>query len=82
MKNMVDKNYKYFKDNLKDLLSKYGGEFLVIQNEEVIFHNVDMNIVVNYAEKLEAGTYIIQKCEDEHAQFYNTFHSWVRYEAK
>ena len=71
-----------FKDNLKDLLSKYGGEFLVIQNEEIVFHNIDMNIIVAYVEKLEPGSYIIQKCEDEQTQFYNTFHSWVRYDTK
>jgi len=78
MEDKIDKNYKYFKDNLKALLSKHNGEYLVIQDEKVVFHNTDMNLIVAYVETLEAGSYIIQKCESEEAQFYNTFHSWVR----
>lgn len=81
MENKVDKNYKYFKENLTDLLANYNGEFLVIQDEKVVFHNADMNQIVIYVEKLDAGSYIIQKCKPEETQQYHTFHNWVRYES-
>lgn len=35
--NEVDRNYKWFKANLKELLKKYKGQYIVIANQEVIF---------------------------------------------
>ena len=74
----LEKNYNFFKNNLDTLLKKYNGDFLVIQNEKILFNSRDMNLIAEFVKTLESGTYIIQRCESVETQFY-TFHSWVDY---
>lgn len=61
----LNMNYKYFKSNKKELLKKFPEEYVVIVNEKVVFHSKDRETAIAYVKTLEAGTYILQKCETE-----------------
>lgn len=69
-----NKNYIFFKKEKEKLKKKYPKEFIIIYNEEVVFHDKDLNKVIEYARDLEAGKYIIQSCENDNAniQTFNT----------
>lgn len=57
-----NKNSDYFKKEKNKLKEKYPKEFIVIQNENVKYHNKDFDKIIEFVRQLEAGTYIIQKC--------------------
>lgn len=63
--NSVDKNYEFYQKNLKKLKKLYLNEFLVIQDEKVIFHDSNFDDVLKFAATMQAGTYIIQQCDDK-----------------
>ncbi|CDF11579.1 putative uncharacterized protein [Mycoplasma sp. CAG:776] len=73
--NEVDRNYKWFKANLKELLKKYKGQYIVIANQEVIFASKEEQKAITYASELEMGTFIIQKCEKEDQNSIQVFHT-------
>jgi len=77
--NNEDKNYKYFKKEEKNLKEKYSNDFIVIYNEEVVFHDKDLNRVIEFARSLEAGKYIIQRCETNESDNVQTFHTRVTF---
>ena len=74
-----DKNYKYFKKEEKNLKREYSQEFVVIYEEKVVFHDKDLDKVIEYARGLEAGKYIIQRCETNEANNVQTFHTRVTF---
>lgn len=74
-----NKNYLYFKKEEKNLSKKYPNEFILISNEEVVFHNMDLNKIMEFARELEAGTYIIQRCEYNETNNIQTFHTRVTF---
>ena len=74
-----EKNYQYFKNEEKNLKQKYSNEFLVIYDEKVVFHDKDLDKVIEYARGLEAGKYIIQRCETNEANNVQTFHTRVTF---
>ena len=77
--NNIDKNYKYFKENLTKLKKLYPKEYVIICEEKVIFHNKDFNKVIALAKELEAGKFIIQKCETNEANNIQKFHTRVSF---
>lgn len=74
-----NKNYLFFKKEIKKLSKEYPNEFIVISNESVLFHNLDLNEIMNFVRELEAGTYIIQKCEIDSTNSVQTFHTRVTF---
>ncbi len=74
-----DKNYKYFKKEEENLKREYSQEFVVIYEENVVFHDKDLDKVIEYARGLEAGKYIIQRCETNEANNVQTFHTRVTF---
>lgn len=74
-----DKNYIFFKKEEEKLKKQYSNEFIVIKEEKVVFHNVDLNKVIDFARELEAGTYIIQRCETNEANNIQMFHTRVTF---
>ena len=78
--NRLDENYKYFEDNYKKLSSLYSGLYIIITNGEVILSDKDINVIVEYAKKLEAGTYIIQKCEKNPQKNIQMYHTRVSFQ--
>lgn len=78
-KNNSDKNYKYFLENKQELCKKYLNKFLIIKEEKVFGAYETFEEALNAAKNIEAGTYIIQRCEkDEEIQI---FHTRVRFNA-
>ena len=74
-----DKNYIFFKKEEEKLKKQYSNEFIVIMEEKVVFHDVDLNKVIDFARELEAGTYIIQRCETNEANNIQMFHTRVTF---
>jgi len=78
-KNSSDKNYDFYLNNKKELCENYLGKFLIIKDEQVFGAYETFSEALNVAKNIEAGTYIIQKCErDEEIQI---FHTRVRFNA-
>lgn len=76
-KNNSDKNYEYFSKNKNELCKKYLNMFLIIKEEKVFGAYETFEEALNAAKNIEAGTYIIQRCEkDEEIQI---FHTRVRF---
>lgn len=70
-------NYQYYLDNKEELCKKYLNKYIVIKNEEVIGAFDTMEEAVDNVKDIEAGTYIIQRCENnENVQI---FHTRVRF---
>lgn len=74
-----DKNYKYFKKEEAYLNKKYAKEFVVIYDEKVVCHNKDLNQIIEFVRQLEAGKYIIQRCEANMANNVQMFHTRVTF---
>ena len=75
--NNLDKNYDFFLNNKKELCKKYLNKFLIIKDEEVFGAYETFEDALDAAKNIEAGTYIIQKCEkNEEIQI---FHTRVRF---
>lgn len=73
------KNYSYFKKEEENLKKKYVNEFIIIYNEAVVFHNKDLNKVIDYVRHLKAGKYIIQKCEIDESSNIQKFYTRVTF---
>ena len=74
-----NKNYCYFKKEENNLKKEYDNEYLVIYNKSVIFHNIDINKVIEFARHLKAGKYIIQKCELDESSNIQKFYTRVTF---
>jgi len=74
---MLDKEYKYYKQNQKAFLGKYKSKVLVIKDEKIV--GVYEDEVTAYKESIsqyKLGTFLIQKCIPD-AETIQTFHSNV-----
>lgn len=76
---MLEREFKYFKDNHARLLEEYPNKYLVIQEDKVLFAEDSMESAIEKAveAKLEAGTYMVQLCSEGDSAFTQTFHSRV-----
>ena len=69
----TDKNYQYFLDNKDELCQKYTDQFVIIENERIYKVCSSFEEALENVKELKAGTYIIQKCEeDEEKQIFHT----------
>lgn len=75
---MLEKEFKYFRDNQKELFAKYPNRFLVIRNESVVGDFDSFEEALAYATPLyDVGTFLIQKCTAGAESYTQTFHSRV-----
>lgn len=78
MESSQDKNYEYYISNKKELCKKYLNKYLIIKDESVVGAYETFEEALKEAKNIEAGTYIIQKCEkDEEVQI---FHTRIRFD--
>jgi len=77
--NNVEKNYNYFKENQQKLTRKFPNQYIIIVNEEVVFNSNDKNKAIEYVKELEAGTYILQKCDTNENNSIQMFHTRVSF---
>lgn len=82
----IKRNFKYYQENKNDLCKKYLNQYLIIKDEFIYGVYQNMEDAIKDAKKLEAGTYILQKCEEqEDIQFFQTrvrFNEWLHLHAK
>ena len=66
---MLERCYDYFNSNIKELLLKYEGEYIVIKDEKVIGHYESFEKAYSQTCKNEEiGTFIIQHCVVENPE--------------
>ncbi|MDR3257685.1 MAG: DUF5678 domain-containing protein [Mycoplasmataceae bacterium] len=62
----MNENYKYFKENLQQLLKEYYGKYLVIVDKKVVLSFDTFDLAYKGAFSKYKGTnFIIQKCVNE-----------------
>lgn len=77
--NSVEKNYSYFKENHQELTKKFPNQYVVIVNEKVVFNSKEKDKAIEYVKELEAGTYILQKCDTNKENSIQMFHTRVSF---
>ena len=78
MKINMKKDFQYYLDHQAALVKKYGGQFVVIKNQEVIgSYDSELKAVQETAKTHTLGTFIVQKCEPGEDSHTNVFHSRV-----
>ena len=70
----ADENYDWFKDNLNELVKNYDGQYLVIQNQNIIaaYPSFD-EAFVKTSETEIPNTFIIQLCSLDKEKTGQTF---------
>lgn len=69
---------QFFKQNQKELLSKYEGKFLVIKDQKVVgVYDSEIEAYTQTQNNFELGTFLIQQCLPGEDSFSQTFHSRV-----
>ncbi len=76
---MLEKEFKYFKDNQTALYAEYPDKYIVIKDERVLFSDDTFEKALSKAVegKLEVGTFIVQLCSVDESGYTQTFHSRV-----
>ncbi len=76
----LEKEFKYYIKNQKDLVKKYNGKFIVIKNEKVIgSYDDEIRAVEETAKTEKLGTFLVQKCEPGKDSYTQTYHSRVTF---
>lgn len=79
MDNSLQEEYEYYLANKSELDEKYPNKFLAIKGHQVIgVFDSDLEAVKRTSETHEMGTFLIQRCGPDIAQ-YQTFHSRVAF---
>ena len=78
---MLEKEFKYYLANQKELLKKYNGKFIVIVGEEVIGgYQTSVDAYKSAIEKkYEQGTFLVQRCSPGESDYTQTFYSRVSF---
>ena len=75
---MLDKEFKYFVDNQKELVKKFNGRYIVIKGERVIAdYTTEIEAYTETQKEHQLGTFLIQLCTPGEDTFTQTYHSRV-----
>lgn len=75
---MLDKEFKYYIENQKELVKKYNGKYIVIVGTEVInSYGDELTAYLESIKTLKEGTFLIQLCKEGKDSFTQNFHSRV-----
>lgn len=75
---MLDKEFKYFLDNQRDLVKKHPNKYLmIIGNEIVRVYSNHMKAYEEGKKKYGLGNFLIQHCLPGELSTTHTFHSQV-----
>lgn len=76
---MLEKEFKYYLDNQKELLKNYDGRYLVIVGEQVVSdHDTLTSALLSAQKKYEKGSFLIQKCTEGDKDYTAKYHSRVK----
>jgi hypothetical protein len=74
----LEKEFKYYLENQRELVKQYNGKFIVIKDLKVIgTYDSELEAVQKTAEKYDLGTFLVQKCEPGSESYTQTYHSRV-----
>ncbi|MBR5216547.1 MAG: hypothetical protein IKV80_10055 [Bacteroidales bacterium] len=75
----INKEYKYYIDNQKELVKKYNNRVLVIVNQNVVgdYDNEEQAYFAS-KDKYGLGNFLIQKCTENEKGYEATYTSRVR----
>lgn len=78
---MLEKEFDFYTQNHSRLFALYPDKYLVIKGEKVLFCTDTMQKALESSQKegLEAGTFLIQKCEEGTESFTQVYHSRVTF---
>jgi len=76
---MLEREFKYFKENHDTLYREYPNKYLVIQGDNVITSKDTFEEALNEAIRkgLEVGSFMVQLCSEGEEAYTQTFHSRV-----
>lgn len=78
MSKPLEKEFKYYLKNQRELVRKYNGKVLVIKNCRVIgVYDTELEAINETSKKEKAGTFLVQKCEPGIDSYSQTYHSRV-----
>jgi hypothetical protein len=73
---MLEKEFKYYLDNQKELLKKYSGRVIVIVGEKVIGdYSTEVEAYTETIKTHKVGTFLLQLCVPGKDSYTQTFHS-------
>jgi hypothetical protein len=76
----LENEFKYFKDNQAELVSKFSGRFIVIRGESVVGdYGSELEAYLESKKKYQLGTFLIQHCLPGDEITTQTFHSRVSF---
>lgn len=74
---MLDTEYKYYKDNQEKFLKEYKDKVIVIVGKNIVgIYDDEVSAYQDSVSKYKLGTFLIQKCIPEKESI-QTFHSRV-----
>ena len=75
---MLEKEFKYYLDNQKELVKKYNGKFIVVKDQKVIgVYSSEKEAYDETIKTNKLGTFLIQQCLSKEEGAIQTFHSRV-----
>ena len=78
---MLEREFKYFRDNQNELVKKYLDKYIGIVGEEVKGAYDDVGTAYQESIKLyKPGSFLIQQCKPGKDAYTQTFHSRVRFD--
>ncbi len=73
---MLDKEFKFYKDNQEQLVSEYDGKYIVVVGTEVVgVYNTQLEAYFGAKDKYELGSFLIQLCTSGEESYTQVFHS-------
>jgi len=75
---MLEKEFKYYKDNQEELVKKYNGKFITIIGDKVIgIFDTELQAYTETKKNHKVGTFLIQRCLPGKSSYTHTFHSRI-----
>ena len=75
---MLNKEFKYYLDNQDELVKRFKGKYIVIEDQTVIgTYDNEMDAYNETIKEHELGTFLIQHCLPGEESHTATFHSRV-----
>lgn len=73
---MLNKEFKYYKENQEELVSKYSGKYIVLVGSKVVgAYDSQMEAYFSTEKEYKLGTFLIQLCISGEESYTQVFHS-------
>jgi len=74
----LEKEFQYYLDHQDELVEKYKGKFIAIQNFEIIgVYNSELEAIQKTSQKYKLGTFLVQLVSAGTANYTQTYQSRV-----